>query len=220
MVPLTNGWYRISTEFANTSGDTIQVELGLANSISLSGGVNGTTAGLYGYQFETLPFASSYIPTTSSTASRAADSLSAATWPAIAAGTLYAKADTLYAGQVQRIIQIDDGTANNRATLEFNASAAGEFDFLDGGASEAALTAGTVTANTLAQLAAAFQANDYVLVANGGTPATAASGGIPAFSKLRIGVDSSGNNPLLGHLAQFGVWNNLRGPNTNLQGLT
>jgi hypothetical protein len=175
---------------------------------------------VWGYQVELLPFASSYIPTTTTSASRAADSFSAATWAAITAGTLYAEADTPYTGHAERIIQIDDGTANNRASLSFNASAAAEFDFIHGGTSEAALTAGTIAVGTMAQMAAAFQVNDFALVEGGGTPATASSGSVPTFSALRIGVDASGANNLFGHIAQFAVWNNLRGPNGSLQALT
>ena len=218
-----NGWYRISTTIT-----------GAAASIILFGAsdVDGTVGGRYpacaightglffGAQFEALPFPTSYIPTTSATASRAADSLSAVTWPVMTAGTLYAQADAGYTAQAQRVIQIDDGTESNRASLLFNASAAAEFDFLDGGASEAALTAGTITASTLAQMASAFQANDFALVEGGGTPATASSGAVPTFSKLRLGADSGGTTNLYGHIAQIGVWSNLRGPNNILQSLT
>ncbi len=225
-----SGFYRI----------TVTVPSFVASNPSYVLLMNASAAGSNSYEFNTLIsngpgtatyyvfqgdlvaslFPSSPILTTTSSVSRAADSLSAATWAAITAGTLYAKADTLYTGQAQRLVQIDDGTANNRATLQFNASAAAEFDFLDGGTSEAALTAGTITANGAAQIAAAFQANDFALVANGGTPATGSSGAVPTFSKLRLGADSAGANNLFGHIAQIGVWNNLRGQNSALQALT
>jgi hypothetical protein len=181
-------------------------------------GVSGVYVGLV--QVEQLPFASSYIPTTSGSATRAADAFTAAAWPAPATGTLYVKGDTAYAGQMQRLIEIDDGTVNNRASLSFNASAAVEFDLLSGGSSEAALTAGAIAAGTQVQMAAAFAANDFALVEAGGTPAAASSGTIPVLSKLRIGADASGANNLFGHISQFGVWNGTRAPNTTLQSLT
>jgi len=121
---------------------------------------------------------------------------------------------------LQRIAEIDDGTANNRASLSFNNSAA-QFDFFGGGTAEAALTAGTIITNSTARMAAAFQANDFVLVEGGGTPSTASGGAIPStFSKLRLGADVAGANYLFGHVAEIGVWNNLRAPNAGLQGLT
>lgn len=229
IVGAPNGFYRISMTFslpgsaslypviqmaAAATGSTFDVGGDVTNAIS------GSTLIIWGCQIESLAFSSSYIPTTASSASRAADAISAVTWSAITAGTLYAKSDTEYTGQAQRIIQIDDNTANNRATLEFNGSAAGEFDFLSGGASEAMLAAGTITANAPAQLAAAFQANDFAFVVNGIAPAVASSGAVPAFSRLRIGQDTASGNNLFGHLAQIGVWNDLRGSNANLQSLT
>jgi hypothetical protein len=181
-------------------------------------GVSGVYVGLL--QVEQLPFASSYIPTTSGSATRAADAFSAAAWPALAAGTLYVKGDTANIGRMQRLLQIDDGTANNRASLSFNTSAATEFDFLSGGSSEAALTAGAISAGTQIQMAAAFAPNDFALVEAGGTPTVVSSGTIPVLSKLRIGADTSGANNLFGHIAQIGIWNGTRAPNTALQSLT
>lgn len=225
---LANGWFRISLTATITGVTDATIEISGAaaatgnifNTFGLptyAGG--GQTFYVWGAQQEALPLASSYIPTTSSTASRLADSLSAAAWAAITAGTLYAKGDTLSPAFLQRILEINDGTANNLAGLSFNASGTGEFDFVDGGMSEAALTAGSITALTPAQLAAAFQANDFALVVNAGTPATASSGSIPSLSKLYIGQGAAGN-PLWGHIQQIGVWNNLRAPNAALQGLT
>jgi hypothetical protein len=223
LINLGGGRYRCSIT-ATIAGTSVYAGLFLVNGNSTST-AGFTAAGTeYTYaifsQLEVQQFATSYIPTTSSSASRAADNLSAATWPAITAGTVYVKADTLYGALTQRLIQIDDGTAANRASLSFNGSAAGEFDFLAGGASEASLTAGSIAANTPAQLAAAFQANDFALVGNGGSPSASASGGVPPFSRLRVGQDAANANNLFGHIAQIGVWNNLRGPNASLQNIT
>jgi len=221
---LANGWYRLTVTGTLATGQTtLYSQLGLSNTGTPGAmpSYAGASEAIYawGFQSEQLPFASSYIPTTSAAASRGTDSLSAATWPAITAGTLYAEADTLYPSQLQRLIEINDGTANNKAALSFNSSAAGAFDFVDGGSAEAALSAGTITASAPVQVAAAFQANDFALVANGGAAATASSGAVPSFGKLYLGQGATGN-PLFGHLAQFGAWNNLRGPNASLQALT
>jgi hypothetical protein len=229
IAPAGNGWYRciiVATQPTGVTGDNFFIGLppsATGNTFAVYGqppATNGNTIYVWGVQVEALPFASSYIPTTSSTASRAADSFSGISIAAMSAGTLYASASTLYASQAQRVLEIDDGTTNNRASLSLNASAAGEFDLISGGSSEAALTAGSVTAGTAIKLAAAYQANDFALVAGGGTPATSSSGSIPSLSKLQIGADAAGGNNFFGHIQQFGFWNGLRGPNANLQSLT
>jgi hypothetical protein len=225
-----NGWWRIAFTATLPSSETsVYAEFNLSNSATPTfaqaqpkyAGTGSGTVLVFGAQLEFgLPFASSYIPTTTGSTSRAADSLSAATWAAITAGTLYVQADAAGVTQTQRLVQIDDGTENNRATLNFKSTGAGEFDFVKSGTAEADVTAGAIAANTPEQIAAAFQVNDFALVVNGGTAATAASGAIPTFGKLRLGQDSGGGNPLFGHIRQLGVWNNLRGPNANLQSLT
>ncbi len=178
-----------------------QVEAGLSNSSYL------------------LTSPSSYIPTTSAAVTRAADSL-ILPWTAIASGTLYAKADSANVAVARDIAQLDDGSENNRATLSFTSGAAGGFNLLSGGASQAALSAGTISANIAAKLAAAFATNDFALVTAGGSPATDASGSMPSFTTLRFGADSAGATDLFGHLAELAVWNNVRASNAELQRLT
>ena len=224
-----NGFWRITLVGSVASGSNLYSGIQLApaatgNTFDSEGDVlnmpQGETIILWGSQFELGNASSSYIPTTTASASRAADSLSAASVTATSAGTLYAKIDTRCASATQRLIQLDDGTANNRASLSLNSSGAGEFDFLDVGTSEAALTAGTMTAGTAAQLAAAYQANDFALVANGGSPSSASSGAIPTLNTLRLGTDTAGGNKFFGHIARIGFWSGVRAPNVTLQSLT
>jgi hypothetical protein len=78
---LSNGWYRCSlTATANASAAAV-VALGLVNNVTsaarlavYSGGT-GTGVYVFGVQCEAAPSASSYLPTTGSTVTRAADSL-------------------------------------------------------------------------------------------------------------------------------------------------
>jgi hypothetical protein len=72
-----NGWYRITVQFTGATGVTIA--FGLTDS-TLSQtftptGADQQAAYVWGAQIEALPFASSYIATTSSSATRAADNL-------------------------------------------------------------------------------------------------------------------------------------------------
>lgn len=219
-----NGWYRIwVTATANTTAGEMQIN-SLQSSVAAYADrvfAGSASEGLYlwGAQIEVGAFPTSYMATATASVTRAADSLSAA-WSAIATGTIYACADTCFAAVAQRLAQLDDGSGNNRAALGFNASGQGAFDVLNGGTLQAGLTAGTVTAGAPVKLAAAFAANDFAVVAAGGTPSTDSSGAVPSFNALRFGADAAGTTNLFGHIAELALWNNVRAPNADLQRLT
>jgi hypothetical protein len=72
VVELANGWVRISMTFTVTTTATSYANVIYSYSAT---DVAGNGVYIYGAQLEALPFATSYIPTTSSTATRAADIL-------------------------------------------------------------------------------------------------------------------------------------------------
>lgn len=215
-----NGWYRCKA-VANVGSGATAINF-LTSTASADSSTTSALGSFYqwGAQFENnVSFASSYIPTTTGSVARAADSLTAA-MSALTAGAIYARARTPNIATAQRIFQIDDASANNRASLSFNASAAGAFDLLDATVSQAALTAGTITANAASKLAATFAAGDYALVVGGGAAATDASGTVPAgLATIRFGADSAGANNLFGNIAELAVWNS-RVSNVELQRLS
>jgi hypothetical protein len=98
IIAYPNGWYRVSVTMTSTQANTIgtaQIRLRDGNSISYTG---DGTSGIYlwGAQLEQSSYATSYIPTSGSTATRAADvSTSAATfgnsWYEQSEGTFYWK---------------------------------------------------------------------------------------------------------------------------------
>lgn len=74
--PLANGWYRCSAVY--TSSDTLTApQILLAEDSSLSYSGTGKSLLLWGAQVEALPFASSYIPTTTAPATRVRDVITA-----------------------------------------------------------------------------------------------------------------------------------------------
>ena len=122
-----NGWYRCSISFS-TSVDTNGVV-----SFVITDGNGGTSyAGdltdhhfIYGLQAEshaTREYATSYIPTSEGTGTRAADSaIDAGSSDLISSteGVLYAEISALATGTNHRYISLSDGTANNRFIIRY-----------------------------------------------------------------------------------------------------
>jgi hypothetical protein len=130
ITPVGNGWYRCEQTFVIDSGGTAAyVDYRLSNVANpISTGTSYTGDGvsslyLWGAQLEAAPFATSYIPTTSASVTRAADAcgipisafgFNANEWSILVEAQYLGNNST---GGGQRIIQIDDGTNTNRATL-------------------------------------------------------------------------------------------------------
>ncbi|MGK2848659.1 MAG: phage head spike fiber domain-containing protein [Minisyncoccota bacterium] len=116
-----NGWYRVSIKIT-TSGTTLKMDHNVLPTSSVATSVGNGTSGIYlwGAQLEAGDFASSYIPTTSTTVTRASDIL---TYPTnkninVSQGSVYVE-ELLqgFTGLVQQTLTLNDGTANNRLLI-------------------------------------------------------------------------------------------------------
>ncbi len=167
-------------------------------------------------------FATSYIPTTTAAVTRAADVCSITSTlfnNSATAGFLYSWVTPMTTSAASIAIQFDDGTANELHKIGITAAAACSYDMVDGGVSQTAITAGTVTALTFEKLAAAWSLNDMALVSDGGTPATDATGTLPTVTTLRIGGGIAAATPLNGWVKQI-MHIPLRKNNAYLQSIT
>lgn len=103
----------------------------------------------------------------------------------------------------RRLLQIDDGTENERYTISTNSTPNGVFTVIDNGFSQAAIGSGTPAANTVIKLATRYKSNDFALSVNGGAAAVDTSGSLPtANSTLRIGSGSSAIEPINGWIRE------------------
>ena len=192
-----NGWYRCSITRNYTGQATNPALLPCtANGQNYNWNAAGTeTIYVWGYQFEAGGFVSSYIPTTTASASRAADSLylpwTATTFTARVKATMAAEADN------GRLLGAGSGG------LLYEAS--GPNATTNNGTSTLSTAVNAWTAQNIVVLGGS--ASGRVISANGNAAASDSYALVPsAPSDIYLGEDSGGSNPGAGHYAQFGLW--------------
>lgn len=205
---LSNGWYRVSIIF--TSDGPGGVWIGLANSSTgeAQSYAGDGTSGVYlwGAQLEAGSYPTSYIPTTSSTATRAAESVSKTGIASLlgdSEGTIYLEVSSK---QTTQDITLSDGTTNNRVIVRLDS------DFrafaVVSGVTEALISGGTRTSGTTYKIAFRYSVNDFNLFVNGASIGTDLSGNTFGAGIL-TDLDFSnpiGAVPFYGNLKALAVW--------------
>ena len=130
VTPVSNGWYRITVTGTGVGGGTVTAGILPYDSVLTTGdGVKGLY--IWGAQLETGPVATSYIPTTTTQVTRAADTstsaqvtraaeytyCSVANWVDVNGGTLHARTGGFISHAWGAIAQIDDGQSNSARIL-------------------------------------------------------------------------------------------------------
>lgn len=231
ITPVGNGWYRCQITATATATAT-----GIFRIQSATGDTNGFTgdgtSGIYiwGAQLEAGAFPTSYIPTTTATATRSADLASItgtnfSSWYRQDEGTVFADAK-----------EYPFASGVSRAFYGLDASSAPNTDYIRqwiwSGASGSLLNSvytsasGPVVAeftqlltNEQKRVATAVKVNDFARSYNGATPATDSSGNLPVGID-RIGIGS--NNSVLqlnGTIRRLTYWPQ-RLPNNSLVAIT
>lgn len=226
ITPLGGGWYRCTV--TTTPNGTYTLTGILINSATADGNgtrVSGATYIVDCAQIEVGAFATSIIPTTTTSLTRAADSASMtgtnfSSWFNQSAGTFVAESDQVNIG-AQMVIHVDDGSTNNRIYL--NTSGGGRSfvcEVATIGQASLGLT-GALSVNTPSKSAAAYAVNDFAGCTNGGTVNTDTSGTLPTVSAMLFGVSRSGAaaSYLNGHIRRL-TYYPTRLPNATLQALT
>ena len=206
-----DGWYRITLVSPNKYNNYyISLVSGLTAVWLESWAMPNDTDGLYiwGAQLEESSVATSYIPTSGSTVTRAADDL-------VISGSdftnFYNQSEgTVYAETLGReldfnyVFTISDGTSSNRLVAihhNFN-----HIYIQNSGVIQAALDGGTFTAGTLCRYAASFKENDVRVSIDGGAEVTDTTATIPTSTKLNVGSRENGSENLNGHIKRLIYW--------------
>jgi len=198
---LANGWYLCTIS-------------GTVNTTTLFGYIdnhsNGTMSfGAWGAQLEAGAFATSYIPTTTTSLTRNADTVSMtgtnfSDWYNQTSGTFVIDADSYTIGSADYPLTASDGTSNNR--FGFYRTAANIAGYVTTGAvDQMYLTRGSITANTPYKAAVAAIANSGNVALNGTAAAGDASLTMPTLNRLNIGNNNSAGF-MSGHMRKIAYY--------------
>jgi hypothetical protein len=199
--PLANGWVRVEASIVTDAAGDLNL------TISVADGVTNATTGvifLWGAQLEALPFASSYIPTTTAAATRAADevSFSYENNYNFSSFTIASNINMELSGYV-----LDMNSPTNRVGILVN-SASGFNTFIATPVGVSAnLVAGTITGanqnNFVSMVYDGATLQNYINGSSGGS----ASGDPNTLGyEIVIGKRYTGTQRMFGHLRDFRIY--------------
>jgi len=174
-------------------------------------------------------FATSWIPTGGSTATRNADVASItgtnfSRWYSQSAGSIYADWIKNGAANFQAMATLSDGTTSNGITLGHGSGAPStnaRFDVNVSGSSQASLTLLSPSVVGVSyKTAGGYAVDNFAASVNGLAPVTDTSGTLPTTSQLVIGANGAANGGFFnGTLRRLCFWPT-RLPNATLQAIT
>jgi hypothetical protein len=204
-----NGWWRCWIVYTPTGTGTALFRQQLANGVSAVYTGDGTS-GLFfwGAQLEVGAFPTSYIPTTTAAATRAADVASVtgdnfSNWYNPVEGTFYTEFSHFRPGGFPAIASINNGSLSDRINLIAAGGSLFRGSVVTAGVSQADMSTGTYTINSIGKIAVATKANDFALAASNGAIQTDTSGTMPTVDRLQLGFQSGGLDVLNGHIRSF-----------------
>ena len=203
---LTGEWYRCQVTFTKTTATALEaVGWGLADSDGSSTATIGQSLYVGRGQLETGTVATSPIATAGSTVTRLADDLTIATsaFPHSATeGTYFA--EYVAPGHSSMVMNIDDGTANEKFFLYANnAGQRAQFSVFDGGALQADISNGGLSAFTIGdtvKAVGAYKLNDFASTYDGGAVSTDVVGTVPTVTTIRVGYRLTGIQNIASHI--------------------
>ena len=233
MTSVGNGWYRCvltATATVTSSSALGLIYLKISSGLDSWAGNGFSGAFVWGAQLEAGAFATSYIATTSASATRTADAASMtgtnfSSWFNNGEGSMYLEHNIpSYGGGINFLgWALNTGTVSTNAINFFaNYNSTGRVRTLgyNGTTLDIDTYSGTVlTANTFIKTSMAIKANDFALSVNGATVVTDTAAAVPPVNQLAIGSYGGGGNPLNGWIKKIAYYP-IRVTNAQLQALT
>lgn len=198
-----NGWYRCSVKFTiPASGVTTirpEIWLGLYNGTNNA----GQTMYVWGPQLEQGSFATSYIPTTTSTVTRAADILTfpLSSWFSASEGTAFVQADFFGSNVVGGVFALNDGQVNSLNRVDLRAGQAQSF--ISSSGSHTNLAPFSFPSGASQKISITYSSTIAASSQNGAAALTGSPLVPVGMNKLWIGNIDHGIYWLDGHVARF-----------------
>jgi hypothetical protein len=235
IVSYGNGWYKCIVTRTTTATGTLRSQWNIVTSSSaarVESYAGDGTSGLFlwGAQLEAGAFATSYIPTTTATATRAAD-VASITGTAFSSfynqteGTFFVDSNQVSLTPASRLVSASDNTGSNRVMLSRGSGSSGNINTSvtnAGSAQVSALLLGTsLAAGTSNKVAGVYKAADFAGSVNGLTAVTQGTGTVPStLTQLTIGNgEILGNSTMTGTIKRLAFWP-VRLANPTLQAIT
>ena len=192
-----NGWYRcIMTATATGTGSAATYILNLISS-STSGRSESNTLStsvyIWGSQFEQGAYVSTYIPTTTATVTRVADSAVKTGISSLigqSEGTVFVEFSTNnLETYTRRLFSLSDGTNSNQIDLQIQANTTTlTFAVINGGATQAVIntSANYYTLGSVIKIGCSYKQNDFIFYINGSQIGVDTSGTVPTCSEFKF----------------------------------
>jgi hypothetical protein len=224
-----NGWFRcvINLPTTTTTGS-------LTLRAVLQDGANATYTGdgtsglfLFGAQLEAGAFPTSYIPTTTTALTRAADVASVNTltpWYNQTQGTMYAEVLSAPANTIVQVAyELNDNLGGGLGRIFTRRGTIGTVStaFVDGGSAQADIASlASIAGSATYKVASAYAANDFALSLNGAAVIGDLSGTVPnTIARLFLGQNYANGQVLNGYLRRITYYPR-RLANAELQSIT
>lgn len=207
---LNSGWNRIVRVAEASSTSTLPV-IGLRQSVN--GTVNSSvTVKLWGAQLELGSYATSYIPTSGSSVTRAAETCNNAGNTQVinsTEGVLYTEISALADDLTFRLISLSDGTTNNRLSLGYRTTSNAIYCEIRNATVTQAFLLGTVDdINNYSKVAVKYKQDDFALWINGIEVSTDNSGLTPPnLSQLNLDSGQKNSSFFYGRIKSVQVYN-------------
>ena len=210
-----NGWARLTMTTTTSTGTTIRFRPFF--------GTGGESVHIWGAQVEEGAFPTSYIPTTTATATRAADVASItgsnfSSWYNQTQGTVFANYAERAFSVAHQVASASNGTNNERIGLSINSSNTLDVNVISGGSDTFAGNAPTLTAQEY-RIGFGYRADNSGVSANGSAITVDSAVTLPTVSQLDVGARPGSSQILNSTIKRLTYWP-VRLPDPTLQSIT